>query len=96
MAADYCIIWQRDLPKCILCLIYYQYKYNQAICRKRFSTMKSTVAAWILPDQLLPADQHPALAEAVHLAGGHQKNVRVVLIVSRRHYAALPFYMSVH
>jgi deoxyribodipyrimidine photolyase-related protein len=54
--------------------------------------MKSTVAAWILPDQLLPADQHPALAEAVHLAGGHQKNVRVVLIVSRRHYAALPYH----
>lgn len=50
------------------------------------------VAAWILPDQLLPPERHPALQAALDAVDGDKSRVRVVLVESRHHFSALPYH----
>ena len=56
------------------------------------ATGGTTIAAWILNDQLLDPAQHPTLVEAERLADGRRENVLVVLVESRRHFKALPYH----
>jgi deoxyribodipyrimidine photolyase-related protein len=49
-------------------------------------------AAWILPDQLLPPDRHPAIQAALDAADGDKSRIRAMLVESHRHFSALPFH----
>lgn len=50
------------------------------------------IGVWILPDQLLPPERHPALQAALEAADGDKNRLRCVVIESRRHANALPYH----
>ncbi|MBI1322024.1 cryptochrome/photolyase family protein [bacterium] len=50
------------------------------------------VAVWILPDQLLPPAEHPAIRAALDYVEGNTPRVRIVIVESHRHFTALPYH----